>query len=188
MPIRPSRVVVHIGNVGLSLEGRSAAQETEHEARRNPRDRFIGIDRKEHVPALPNWSQRTGELLEKINELADGSIDEFSSRMTIPYVAFRTMKNLGELKDYNRSVIALIYRKLRSGGKLEIMVHEGRPMKISGIQSARDIMADVLHNSGFRNVVVRRVPGKVAGRKSQSASRILEAAADVRFYKFVAEK
>lgn len=117
--------------------------------------RFIGIDYDKAPQNRPaNWQQIEADFLKGLNSLEDECVDLMTSELALGHYGYQVngkMKILREL--YTRKVLKAAWKKLKVGGKVQIVV---------GDQLALKIVNNALKEVGFRNVKLDTINCKEA--------------------------
>jgi len=112
-------LVVHLGNLG-SDEG----AKTRTYAKRFPKIRFVGIDLESVSQDKPvNWEQIEGDFISGLKKLSNNSVDILSSELAVGHYGRLVNGKIKMLKErYTQKVVRLIWKKLKLGGRVIIVV------------------------------------------------------------------
>jgi hypothetical protein len=111
--------VVHLGNLG-----EDAGEKTRVYSKRFPNIKFVGIDTGPVPPDRPvNWEQIEGEFISGLKSLPNNSIDIVSSELAVGHYDLIINGKTKMLKEkYTKNIVRLIWKKLKLGGKVIIVV------------------------------------------------------------------
>lgn len=125
-------LVVHLGNLG-----EDTGKKTRIYAKRFPNINFVGIDNSSAPQDKPvNWEQIEGEFITGLKSLPNNSVDIISSELAVGhYDLIIKGKTVMLKKEYTKKIIKLIWKKLKLGGKVIIVV---------GDRSAEECVTDAV--------------------------------------------
>ena len=119
-------LVVHLGNLGND-EG----AKTRTYSKRFPKMKFVGIDLESGSQDKPvNWEQIEGDFISGLKKLSNNSVDIISSELAVGHYERLVNGKIKMLKErYTKKVVKLIWKKLKLGGKVIIVVGDSQAEK-----------------------------------------------------------
>ena len=147
-PAKPKRRVAHLGNIGTFMPEQEMATKTKKYAERFKDFEFVGIDKaKYNVPeGIEKWKQKQSDFVIGLLTEKNNSFDVISSEMAVGYYGPIKLErpvvypHTRATKIYTNFLMKLIYKKLKKGGKLNIVAGE----------SALDNIIEGLHRTPLK--------------------------------------
>lgn len=150
-------IVVHLGNVGLSLPGEELCAKTKKFSSRFSKIKFVGIDKNRFVSTQKNWRQIAGDAIFGLKSLKNNSVSIIRSEMTLGYYT-SAIKPAYEKEagmpsyNYAKRVMDVAIKKLKSNGKLVIVAD-------------KSVVDNIIHFKeacGFSRVILEKVKNEKA--------------------------